>query len=122
MDPCGPLANPPCGLCTQTQVFPLQSQPESAADPKICRKFAMEPPQVNGGAVDFLAMKKSPNQFVVVLGGLFWWTQVSLMAADLQIHCRSLVCSKNRPSKFTQFSLLKKSVQKLHFKNLRVDL
>ena len=55
----GPVADPPGGQFPRTQVDPLRTPPESAADQKVHRESATDPPQVRGGAPDFLIMKKT---------------------------------------------------------------
>ena len=55
----GPLADPPGVLFVRTLADLLRTPKESAADPKIRGGFAADPPQVRGGAVDFLVSKKT---------------------------------------------------------------
>ena len=55
----GPLADPPGVLFAPTLADLLRTPKESAADPKIRSGFAADPPQVRGGAVDFLVSKKT---------------------------------------------------------------
>ena len=58
-DPHRPLANLPGGLCLRTQADLLRGPPESAADPKIRREYAADPPQVHIGVVDLFVMKRN---------------------------------------------------------------
>ena len=55
----GPLADPPGVLFARTPADLLRTPKESAADSKIRGGFAADPPQVRGGAVDFLVSKKT---------------------------------------------------------------
>ena len=112
----GPVADPPGGQFPRTQVDPLRTPPESAADQKVHRESATDPPQVRGGAPDFLIMKKtikvhqsakklriSPPRIFFDFGGLFCPPRTILSAADpLRIRCGFSVRSKNPPKKFFQ--------------------
>ena len=111
----GPGADPPGGQFPRTQVDPLRTPPESAADPKVHRESATDPPQVRGGAPDFLIMKKTkkvrqsakkvrispPRTFF-----RFWRTILS--AADYFVRCGS---AANSPR---ILGPLKKSTKKVH--------
>ena len=110
----GPVADPPGGQFPRTQVDPLRTPPESAADQKVHRESATDPPQVRGGAPDFLIMKKTikvrqsakkvrispPRTFF-----RFWRTILS--AADYFVRRGSAADS------LRIFSPLKKSTQKI---------
>ena len=111
----GPVADPPGGQFPRTQVDPLRTPPESAADQKVHRESATDPPQVRGGAPDFLIMKKTkkvrqsakkvrispPRTFF-----RFWRTILS--AADYFVRCGS---AANSPR---ILGPLKKSTKKVH--------
>ena len=58
-DPCGRLADLLGLFFLWTQADLMQTQQESAVDPKIRSRFATDSPQVRCEAVDFLVSKKT---------------------------------------------------------------